>query len=296
VDTLAKKFYLKGGEGLNRLKRALVSYFYFEQFSRIAGDKNYNDLLDKRYDNLIASIANRNVKGDIELKGKVKILSWNYDLQVEKALLRYVDLPIEFAKQEFQIFPNSQTFDNFKEEKFDINKFAVFKINGNAYLERNSNMETLFNPYDSKELFSNIGNGEVEFPFIEKYLTWFNGYFLSNSEFTTRDIENFQFAWETKTRQDYGGFLYNAKKVLKNCKVLIVVGYSFPYFNSEIDKQLLSDIWPEEIIIQDNNFDEVQERMLALNPKLIQKLEHFPVNREFKRSTPGNFFPIHHST
>jgi hypothetical protein len=93
VDTLAKKYYVQGkASSLNRLKRALISYFYFEQNIKF---KTYDEqkydfpiFLDKRYDNLIASIADKKPTG-IRLRNHIKCITWNYDLQLDFAIKNY---------------------------------------------------------------------------------------------------------------------------------------------------------------------------------------------------------------
>jgi hypothetical protein len=97
IDTLAKKLFLQESNELKKLKRALITYFYFEQTmkfnfcnEKINDFNGYSNLLDKRYDSLFANIIQRK-NGKLEIQNNIKIISWNYDLQIELAMINYYD-------------------------------------------------------------------------------------------------------------------------------------------------------------------------------------------------------------
>jgi len=100
IDTLAKYYYLTGNaESLIRLKKALITYFVLQQLCVLQTNPLHNapspieKLLDRRYDSFIATIATRDRSG-FKLPGNIKILTWNYDLQLELAFKRYVPIKI----------------------------------------------------------------------------------------------------------------------------------------------------------------------------------------------------------
>lgn len=142
VDTLAKKFYiLSDDDSLCRLKRALMVYFFFEQNISLSNysekPNQHKSLTDKRYDNLIASIAGKGKNG-IELKGHIKFITWNYDLQIDLAVRNYFNSKfqtINKIKNEINIHPNQNSYNLPNGELIDRNKFAAFKLNGNAFLD-----------------------------------------------------------------------------------------------------------------------------------------------------------------
>jgi hypothetical protein len=296
VDTLAKKFYVQSDyKSLCKLKRALIIYFFFEQnikFSNYSEEKNKHELLlDKRYDNLIANIAERKNAG-VELKGHIKFITWNYDLQIDLALRNYfTGKTINRIKNENHIHPNNKSFDLENGQLIDINKFAVVKLNGNAFLDNgfddgNHNGVTIndfrFSNNDSK-------NTDILGEFLLEYSTIFsNG--LSGSHPV---YKYFNFAWEKEDKyRGHKNVVSEAINIMNNTKVLIIVGYSFPFFNSEIDKQLFANCNPNEVIIQDLEPEKIKERVLQL---LSENKVPFDKNK-IKSVLPEKFFPIHPET
>ena len=137
---------------LMNLKKCLIIYFTLEQYIFIESrlnDKYHFDKhkIDKRYGSFIAAIAKIKPKiiGEklsekqleerigIELNKYIKMLSWNYDLQFEINLARlFINKKIHFLQSSFQIFPNENSIFEVENFKFDINKFSIIKLNGNA--------------------------------------------------------------------------------------------------------------------------------------------------------------------
>ena len=79
---------------------------------------------------------------------------------------------------------------------------------------------------------------------------------------------------------------------MQETNVLIVVGYSFPYFNSEIDKKLFAQCLPKEIIIQDLEPEHIKERLSMLLESNGNSLDGIKV----KLQKPDKYFPIHPET
>jgi len=177
VDTLAKRYYVqREDESLCRLKRALMIYFFFEQnivFPNYSEKKNeHEELLDKRYDNLVASIAERGETG-IKLKDHIKIITWNYDLQIDLALRNYFNgksQSINKIKNELNIHPNKNSYDLPNGEFINRNSFAALKLNGNAFLDNSfkNNSHDAFTINDYRFL-DNKDNDDILGEFILKY-------------------------------------------------------------------------------------------------------------------------------
>jgi hypothetical protein len=295
VDTLAKKYYLlEDRESLCRLKRAMIVYFFFEQnISFRANEDLHNFLLDKRYDNLIASIATRNKYG-IHLKNHINIVTWNYDLQIDLAIKNYFpknNHTLNFIKNENQVLPNKYSFkDN---HVIDEGSFAVFKLNGNAFLD-NTGFDNLH--LDSETVndfrFNNIRPTNLSI--INSFLDEYSKIFSNSVNIDHEIYKYFNFAWE-KNEEKYNSHLKiikAAESIMQKTKILIIVGYSFPFFNSEIDSLLFSKCNPKEIVIQDPDANQIKERLLMLINKSNPTFE----NTKFKLLEPGKFFPIHSET
>lgn len=296
VDTLAKKFYVQQDDNsLCRLKRALMIYFFFEQnipFPNYSEIKNEHELLlDKRYDNLIASIAERE-KSRVRFKENIKIITWNYDLQIDFAVKNYFkgkSTTINKIKNENNIHPNHSSYNNGLENILD--KFAVLKLNGNAFLDntfKNSNYDgETINDYKFQK--NNISDNYI----LGKFLLEYKNIFLKGINSNHEVYKYFNFAWEKEEKYiGHNSLISQAMKIMEATKILIIVGYSFPYFNSEIDKQLFTKCFPKEIIIQDLEPEKIKERLLFL----FNQNDDTYKNIKISCQRPEKYFPIHPET
>lgn len=122
IDTYAKKLYIRSqSDDLLRLKATLSVFFVLLQSL-----KGY----DKRYDTFFASILKMNA---LLLPENIRILSWNYDFQFEKAFAEYSD---------DDNFGNVNSYLNIKSKftrlhQVENSGFCILKINGtpNLYKE-----------------------------------------------------------------------------------------------------------------------------------------------------------------
>jgi len=118
IDTFAKKLYIKNEQhNLLRLKATLSCYFLILQ-----GLNN----VDQRYDTFFASITNKDENENVILPDNIKIISWNYDIQFEKAFNIYLD-NIKYLSTQLQAPPI--TGGRFE---FDYSKFGIIRLNGIA--------------------------------------------------------------------------------------------------------------------------------------------------------------------
>lgn len=295
IDNLAKKYFVQEKIGdLTRLKRTLIVYFTLIQGINIPtslqnvriGRSHSYEKVEKRFDNLVACLINRQ-NGILSLNNRVKIISWNYDLQPELILKNYFDeYGIHQVKENCQIIPNRLTGKNAEENKLiDISKFALIKLNGNALFDYHSENklpgQSLI--FDEKE---SIG-------FLSKFLAEYKLLDKRNSSGGTKLLN---FAWEEYDDNTYRNYNFNdiletAISVANQTNILIVIGYSFPYFNSNIDRYILSQMTDiKSVIIQDNNFEEIKNRVLDLVPAW----KRFP--ELIKKAEVGSYYYIDPST
>lgn len=250
IDTLAKKYFLTNHEKLNRLKKILIIYFAIEQIGTLP---------DLRYDSFFASILKKDGK-NILLAKNVKMISWNYDLQIELTLRKYINRTIEAIKEEYQIHPNEKSFDLINGSSINRQKFGVIKLNGNAFWKTlpedtfpyEENPPSFFDKYPNRlTLEKYLGD------LLDEYEMFFNP--ISNPHY----LNHFNFAWESDKdyKQKYKGYSTNidqAKIIAQETDILVIIGYSFPVFNREIDSLLMNqmtnvqkvyvqDVYPEKI-------------------------------------------------
>lgn len=299
IDTFAKKLFLHESQDLKKLKRCLITYFFFEQslfFSAttVQDEKIFSksNLLDLRYDSLFANLIHRS-QGKLSVDESVNIITWNYDLQIEMALKSYFSIPFNQLKEELNIHPNKNSYDNPKEEILVVDKFNVLKLNGNAFLDyglQNGEDATIYDKCWS----SNDSETIIKYYLDEMQKEFTDDMVLSNSA----AFKYFNFAWEN--HDNFGSsfvgrnkIIDNAVDVIKNADVLIVVGYSFPTFNFEIDKKILSKANLKELIIQDEYPNAILERMKPLLKQLNPPHHSSNTPIKFTPMEKSNFFPIY---
>ncbi len=299
VDTFAKKLFLQESNDLKKMKRALITYFYFEQslpFNAVAkninGFKGYENMCDLRYDSLFANIIHRK-NGKLIIDDNINIITWNYDLQIELALKNYFNISINKIKSDLRIHPNKNSYDLPTGEIVIPNNFQVIKLNGNAFLDYSLQNSTDLTAYDRSW---NEENKEV---IISNYLIELENEFTKDLKLTdSAAFKYFSFAWESNENfgSSYIGkknVIDSARKIISGADVLIVIGYSFPYFNFEIDKMLFEEITLQQLIIQDENPDSIKERMNPILKQLNQPNHKDNPPLKYTSFNISPYFPIY---
>lgn len=298
VDTFAKKLFLQESNDLKKLKRALITYFYFEQSIKynwtnikIPGFNGYENLLDLRYDSLLANIIHRN-NGKLEFEDNINIITWNYDLQIDIAIKNYFDISINEIKQSLGIHPNRNSYNLPNGDLIQKEKFHVIKLNGNAFLDNGLQNSSISTIYDKS-----INEKDTE-RIIALYLNELRKEFGEDLKLTnSAAFKYFNFAWESHDNfgSSYigrGNVIASAKKIIDSADVLIVIGYSFPSFNFEIDKFLLNNVRLKQLIIQDENPDNIKERMTPLLKQLKLPNHNDNPNLTYTPVRISQYFPI----
>jgi len=209
---LFAKFLLETGDevGYKILKNLLSSYFRHEQ--------EIKQCLDVRALAFLTTISK-----DESLPPNVRLLSWNYDSQIEIAAAR------------------------------------LKKV-------RNSGNKTI----KGFSCWPNLSDGNVDSstPFL-CHLNGVAGYTYSKRDFHTKNDTHYDlkyneakelllsFAWEDNSNSPkeifYEGRLEIAKSICSDTEILVIIGYSFPFFNRKIDQELFNWMKPtlKKIYFQD---------------------------------------------
>jgi hypothetical protein len=253
IDTYAKKLFLTNQLKFKELKRILSFYFTYIQICGIP---------DKRYDNFWASILNEKDK----LPSKIKILSWNYDFQLEQSYLNMSSSSvIDHASMALKVTGPGMIAHN-----FDLDSFGLVKLNGSArIMDGNKTASTYLCSLNSHKNF--------ESHFSELIYTYG---FLKNSPHINLGLN---FAWENNFRLSLGT---ETTAFVQSTEVLAIIGYSFPFFNREIDKSLL-DAMPKlkKVYIQDKYPEAIRERLFEfvdrnIDAVLVNDVNQFVFPRE----------------
>jgi hypothetical protein len=207
VDTFAKFLYIKGKhQELTDLKKTLTQYFIIAQL--------LNELKDSRYLSWLIGIMEKPTFPD-----DVKILSWNYDFQVQLASINFGQLE-------------------------DIKHSGSGYSYGQSYIRHYPHLD----PFPNNEPLSLIhlnGIAGYKAPQDAHAVSVFQNTYLSSFDKIydfLKDIENplIQFAWEKSGNLQKKIDLIN--QMIDNTTILVVIGYSFPFYNRETDKKIFEKL------------------------------------------------------
>ncbi len=220
IDTFARYIYFTQPKELTTLKALINFCFTYWHFQKG---------LDKRYDGLFSLLVLDN-NGKPNLPGNVKFLTWNYDLQLESSIARYIGK--KNLGQLEQVIPIFPCVDRNKTVKSD--EFSVFKLNGSAQAFWNQTGNVFKNDLPF-EFFNHDLTKEEQNRF--NYLTRIVVQDYIENVKTSKGVSYISYSWENNennqaTRQ-------GAKNLCVDTEVLVVIGYSFPLINRAIDEELL---------------------------------------------------------
>jgi len=219
---LYAKFLMETGDYLNYklLKNLLSVYFKFEQEIRQS--------FDYRALTFLTTITQSQ-----KIPENIKILSWNYDVQIELAAKKLKPI----SPSGYPFVQGFKCWPNLEDGEQNSNNPFLLHLNGVAgffYSER-----SLSQKIDNHFHFKSVLDKEI---------------LLS-------------FAWEDENIVKNNTFFENRLKITKNIasqtEILVVIGYSFPFFNRKIDKEIFESMNPSirKIYFQDpfNNGERIKE-------------------------------------
>ncbi|MBW4361637.1 hypothetical protein [Flavobacterium taihuense] len=277
IDTYARKLYLNDEiDELNLLKMCVSVFFdLWENFH----ENRYKELSDSKYikiDNRYKSIFSilLNKENGIKLNNNFKFITWNYDLQIESAFKMFL------KNEEDNDFNRINDHFKFKENQNDSDINDIFHLNGHRgfFTDKNNNEE--------KEFIIKISNQFDDY--------WHNiEWLFESTEKGSANFNNFiKYAWEHNLKDN---FFNKISKVMNETEVLIIIGYSFPAFNREIDQFLFSKILPnkiKKIIYQDPNGSiQLIENLFEIPDLIKKKIEIISETKSLTQFyLPNNYF------
>jgi hypothetical protein len=240
IDTFAKKLYLKQNtKELKRLKVVLSIYFILEQST---------GSYDKRYDAFFASVLEESIS---EFPSNIRIISWNYDYQFEKAFSEYTEST--------DIIDNQRKLNvcsKFTYRKQQSGRFGIFKINGTTnFIDPNWK-----NEHEYCDQFDNCINLNLLEKVLENYVSILH-----------TDLKlycNLSFAWE-RPSSTFPDIVEYAISEINDTEILIVIGYSFPFFNRSVDRKIINGMKKlQKVYFQSPDADNLKERFLSISDKV----------------------------
>lgn len=257
IDTFAKRLFLTEQiDDYIKLKRLLSIFLLTEQLVNRP---------DSRYVNFFTSVLQRNTDGKLRITDDITILTWNYDSQFDIAYKYFLSVgknqeEIDFPEQLGIDIHNSYNTKKRVPDFPDNGKRQIFKINGSASFVGDYSMAH-FHEYRNGNIPDNLA----------KTLLWTYdaSYYLYGDRKERICLLNF--AWdkqEEKFEREYNQRLHDA---IKDATALVIIGYTFPFFNRETDTMLLTGMQNlKNVYIQDPFPNNVKQSLVPI----LQKAGH----------------------
>lgn len=249
IDTFAKKLSIKGRyNDLDKLKVAMSVFFIFEQ----AINKP-----DFRYDAFFASLIN----SLSNFPDNVRILSWNYDYQFELSFSEYTDQH-EISINQSYLRVKSKYGDNDRYQGF-----GIYKLNGTTGLYSDGGWR--------QYLYASNLKVPVDKDFVNQITRNFAAVtYLNNIS------SSLSFAWEPENPEK--SIVAKAIENTKDTYSLVIIGYSFPFFNRAIDRQIIGNMTNlKRVYFQAPDAEILKERFQAFKDDLtgVELISKFDVGQ-----------------
>jgi hypothetical protein len=295
-DIYAKNLSDRRDSKLHYLKYFLTCFLIFEQLEKgqqaanllqsrmTSEDKDLhglNETIDKRYLSFFPKITQR-VNNTIKLNSTVSFITWNYDMQIERAFQEITLNDFRTVQHDLNVYPSIAGDYNGIDTRV-MNEFSVIRLNGFAGL-RTSDLQILFDPKnhtlddDSLNIMMNILTSR-----------------------THKRVNLLKFAWE-KDNEELLKAKEFAKSKINAAKTLVVIGYSFPDFNRELDIEIFGNEDLLKIYVQDPNAKSIIEKLEMINEgfseiaKPITDTSEFILTKEYWENLKNkdyNNYPIY---
>lgn len=275
IDTYAKKLYLSDDHEneLDRLKLSVSLFFtIWESMNNDYKIKDNFQNIDPRYISLLASVLEKTQSKDPKIKPNIKFITWNYDLQFERAFKSFC-----MSNLGWDYVSKNLYFRIYKNDKGGLDICHLNGYNDFYYTEKRSN-DTI-KEVDTIDRISENHN-------IQSILKELEFTVESQNRDQISFANHINYAWESNdlaqtTREA-------ALEIFGLTDVLVVIGYSFPPFNKEIDQQLFRKLKGRKtkVYYQDPNASEEFISILVNNLDteiycITDKFDHFFLPYDF---------------
>lgn len=214
----------------------------------------------EKYDQRYISFLNSLINPTTRQLPNLTILSWNYDVQLEMAYDNYMkdwhalvktwdDLNVFCKTYPVSKIPNVQKYD----EKLP---FAFIKMNGSALFFNNDRDDRTLR-FTIQDPFWNIQDKKEKYDLLYEIYT--NRETGTNPFEHSKYVNGLSYAWEAAKQPEVKKRITER---VENTEVVVIIGYSFPEVNKEIDRHIF-ECMPalKKIYIQDNNAIYIEEQV-----------------------------------
>lgn len=248
IDSYARELWLQRDmRGFSRVELLLTMFFIFEQIVHKP---------DSRYKSFLLKVAHRDKVYDaLELPPEISILSWNYDNQIELAYRQFFGDNYSDIRERLGIYDVKDY-----EQKHLSQKYCkIIKLNGTA------------NFTQEEDWLNSSDNNTIDEMLLKKVLKRYDECIQRG---TCYGMLRLNFAWEKQWSEDM--LANKIPQLVHDAQTLIVIGYTFPDYNREIDRTIFENM-PNlrNIYIQDPKAEHVQQSVLLMALQRHFKIELF---------------------
>ena len=251
IDTYAKKLVLKKRQDeFKELEQLLALFFIYLQL------QNYPDT---RYDTFLANILEPN----LHFPPNIRVISWNYDSQFEIAYSEYDE------KEELRV--------GSKNTRFNID-YEIIKINGTATFDNQTSIATLRKEIRAKlSAIKEKPNRSIE---LQKEQTWVLYFIYLYQLYVVGKKDNTHLSFAFDSSEPSEMIMNSIDKIIRQTDALVVIGYTFPFFNREIDRQILKNLnHHAKIYIQDKYPKSVRQSLEAVLTDVQRQVQIVEIER-----------------
>ena len=235
IDTYAKKLILrKEIQDFQYLEQLLTLFFMFEQIQLKP---------DMRYDTFLANILDN----QMQIPSNIHIISWNYDSQFELAYFGY----------------NSSELLNIGSKRDKETKdYNIIKINGTASFQKQDTNLSIMREKIQKQI-SDIQNAPKTSSVYQEQRQVLLKHIIYNYQlYIAGRLQNTNLSFAFDNYSPSEAIYSSINNIVRETDTLVIIGYTFPFFNREIDRRILSKLKPyAKIYIQDLNPQYVKQNL-----------------------------------
>lgn len=258
IDTLAKKLMLRGEiDNYKKLNNVIQLFILWQEFA-------YN--VDNRYDGLLATLINK--RGDFtELDKRVHFVTWNYDVQIQRSAISFINSKGNLSDS-VQIIREI----DLDSPHYNHDGINFIRLNGSIALDTyNKGMNTRKNPYTNLVKYKPFNEDDQEFIKC----------MLGQVYEIYKDTENkynpaILYSWEKDNAINSKNLEVLYSRIEKYDDV-VVIGYSFPAVNRNIDRELFQKFRGGANFYVQNTSASIHDAVGSLASLLTVKKEIRPI-------------------
>ena len=261
VDALAHNCHLRADdEQMARLKKALAVFFLLEQAQRP---------VDPRYRDFLSYLGQLDERRNVAMPTDVRVISWNYDMQFEKAYAEFLH-PDDYPRVAIAL----QIVPGLGDSAYCSECFSIVKLNGTAsmVLEKTKPHPVI------EQMAKDEDRVREKKVLAREYKT------LSNVRFQRYPASRLALTTMTRVSLPISTSLgktmswrNHALSGIASVETLVVIGYSFPLVNRDVDHEILTRLLrPEKLYVQaGRDGPAVKERLagLGVNAERVSLVE-----------------------